>query len=478
MPHLWPVADRIEIETAKRTARAAEEVYLGKALVPAFKPGDLLRFCKTVNPKFNTDWVYVRYLADQLERVARGDVDRMMNFMPPQWGKTWLASVYFPVWLLSLNPSLRIIVGSYNMLHARRISGWARDIAKKCLHLRDDSKAKNEWALAEGGGFLATGVGGGTGNPCDVMILDDLVKGRKEAESDVIRIAAWDWWQGSLYPRLAPKSAVVLQNTRWHYDDPAGRLIEAAKNGGDLWEVNSVPAISEGAGDPLGRPAGQTAQPGRYTQAQIERKKANTGDYEWEAVYQQNPTPRTGGMFKRDKFEIVNALPAGCRMCRYWDKAATDGGGDWTVGVLQARAQSGLFYIVDVVRGQWASTERDAIIKQTAELDLNTYGRAVHQRGEQEPGAGGKEAAEAFIRLLTGFSVSIEKVTGSKTDRADAYASQQGAGNVKLMRGAWNGKFIDEHCSFPSGKHDDQVDGGSGSFNYLAVGNGGTGVRF
>jgi predicted phage terminase large subunit-like protein len=426
-----------------------------------------LRFCKAVNPKFNTDWVYVKYLADQLEGVARGDVDRMMNALPPQWGKTWLASVYFPVWLLSLNPTLRIIVGSYDMRHARRIAGWARDIAKKCLQLRGDIKAKNEWALEEGGGFLAVGVGAGTGNPCDVMILDDLIKGRKEAESEVIREAAWDWWQGSLYPRLAPKSAVVLQNTRWHHDDPAGRLIEAGKNGGDQWVVNRVPALSEGKDDPLGRPAGQTAQPGRYTQAQIERKRANTGAYEWEAVYQQNPTPRSGGMFKLEKFQIAPALPVGCRFVRRWDTASTDGGGDYTAGVLMALAPDSMYFVVDVVRGQWDGKARDEIIRNTADLDKITYGH-VHVRGTQDPGSAGKDQAAAFIRLLSGFSVDVERETGDKVTRADAFASQQQAGNVKLLAGKWTQAFITEHTSFPGGKNDDQVDAAAGAFNWLA----------
>jgi predicted phage terminase large subunit-like protein len=439
------------------------------ALVPPFVPGAFLRFCQRINPKFNTEWAYVRYLAEQLEAVARGEYDRMMNFMPPQWGKTWLASVYFPVWLLSLNPSLRIIVGSYNKEHARRISGWAREAARGILDIRSDSKAKNEWALEEGGSFLAVGVGGGTGNPCDVLILDDLFKGRKEAESEVMRETVWEWWQGSLYPRLAPHSAVIMQNTRWHHDDHVGRLLEMEKQGGDKWVVNKIPCFSEGEGDPLGRPAGQTAVPGRYSQRKMERKRANTGDYEWEAIYQQNPSPRQGGMFKRDKFQILDALPAGCRFIRFWDKAATEGGGDFSVGVLMALASDSTYWVCDVVRGQWGEAALDNIIRQTAELDRINYG-FVHTRGEEEGGASGKRDAAAFIRLLNGFSVDTERAVerGSKTTNASAYASQQQVGNVKLLRGTWNGVFINEHCAFPTGKNDDQVDAGAGCFNWLA----------
>src|SRR5262249_51907849 len=103
---------------------------------------------------------------------------------------------------------------------------------------------------------------------------------------------------------------------------------------------------------------------------------------------------------------------------------------------------------------------------QTAKLD----GTEVAVWCEQEPGASGKESAELTGKLLAGYSIHVEAVSGSKEVRAEPFAAQCEAGNVRLVRGPWNGAYIEELCSFPNGKNDDQVDGSSGAFNKLALG--------
>jgi len=130
-----------------------------------------------------------------------------------------------------------------------------------------------------------------------------------------------------------------------------------------------------------------------------------------------------------------------------------------------SRTTDGFYLIEDVVRGQWSALERERILRQTAELD----GPGVAIWIEQEPGSGGKESAEASVRSLAGFTVHAEPVTGAKDVRAMPFAAQCEAGNVRLVRGAWNGAFIDELMSFPSGTHDDQVDAAAGAFNKLAA---------
>ncbi len=125
--------------------------------------------------------------------------------------------------------------------------------------------------------------------------------------------------------------------------------------------------------------------------------------------------------------------------------------------------KDGIFYVEDVLRGQFDSARRDRTIRQTAEID----GRAVHQVGEQEPGSAGVTDKQQFIRLLAGFSVSVERATGSKELRADPFSSQLNAGNVRLVRGEWNKKYIEELRQFPRGKNDDMVDGSSLAFNRL-----------
>lgn len=182
---------------------------------------------------------------------------------------------------------------------------------------------------------------------------------------------------------------------------------------------------------------------------------------------QQRPVPRSGGLFKADKFEIVDAVPMLLKECRYWDTAASAGKGDWTAGVRIGKAADGLYYISDVVRGQWSSEERMAVQKQTGILDNSQINRHVTQIQAEEPGSAGKDQSAAYVKMMAGYSVETERQTGSKEVRADAYSSQVNAGNVKLLRGVWNRDFIEEHKVAPNGKNDDQWDAASGGFNWL-----------
>lgn len=152
---------------------------------------------------------------------------------------------------------------------------------------------------------------------------------------------------------------------------------------------------------------------------------------------------------------------------RYWDKAGTLNG-DYTCGVLMSTDSNGVFYVEDVVRGQWSALERENIIRQTAEMDRAKYGDGnVTIWQEQEPGSGGLESAQATTRNLAGHNVRTERVTGDKETRAMPFAAQCEALNVKLVAGDWNAAYLNELTSFPYGAHDDQVDSSSGAFNKL-----------
>jgi predicted phage terminase large subunit-like protein len=177
--------------------------------------------------------------------------------------------------------------------------------------------------------------------------------------------------------------------------------------------------------------------------------------------------PASGLVFNCSWFRPVDAVPVeGVTWLRYWDKAGTQGGqGDWTAGVKMGRHYYGIWYIADVVRGRWSAHDRNCEIARTAQLDGS--GCAVWL--EQEPGSGGKESAEISVRELAGFNVHIERVTGDKLTRARPLAAQVEAGNVRLLRGQWNGAFLDELHAFPEGRFDDQVDAASGAFNKLAA---------
>jgi predicted phage terminase large subunit-like protein len=187
------------------------------------------------------------------------------------------------------------------------------------------------------------------------------------------------------------------------------------------------------------------------------------------ALFQQRPLPAEGGMFKSHWFESVREFPRkDAQYCRYWDKAGTADDGAYTVGVLMAKSKDNVFYVVDVVRGQWSALQREQVIKQTAIEDRNLYGNNTVWV-EQEPGSGGKESAESTIRNLAGFTIRAERVTGSKEARAEPYAAQAEAGNVKLIQGDWNQVYKSELAAFPFGMYADQVDASSGAFNKLVT---------
>lgn len=258
-------------------------------------------------------------------------------------------------------------------------------------------------------------------------------------------------------------NGLVSHNTRWHSDDLAGRIL--ASEDGPQWTVISLPAEAE-KNDPLGRTEGAALCPERYDLAALARIHAILGN-SYYALYQQRPTPLEGGMFKRPWFEIVDAAPFNAERVRYWDKAGTAGGGAYSCGVLMCRDTLQRFCIEDVVRGQWSALEREQVIKQTAMADDARYGQvAIWQ--EQEPGSGGKESAEATVRNLAGHIIHTERVTGDKVTRAEPYAAQCEGKNVKLVKGAWNGAYLEELTGFPHGKYKDQVDASSGAFNKLA----------
>lgn len=388
-----------------------------------------------------------------------------MLFVPPRHGKSEMVTVRYPVWRLKQNPAMRVIVGAYNQTLAEKFSRKARRIAETQLTLSKERTAAEDWETAQGGGFRAVGVGGGiTGQGGDLIIIDDPVKNREEANSQAYRDRVFDWYTDDLYTRLEPGAAMILIMTRWHEDDLAGRIL--ASEDGPSWEVVSLPALAE-ENDPLGRAVGMALCSDRYDERKLEKIRTVLGTWAFAALYQQRPAPAEGGMFKRAWFEIVDAVPADGQYVRWWDRAATSKTGDYSAGVLM-QAYEGRFYVLDVQRGQWSTEERNAIMRQTAAIDAGRTGGNVTIWTEQEPGSSGLDVARSIVQMLAGYAINYEPSTGSKEVRAMPFAAQCEAGNVKILRGAWNAAYLDELTSFPFGTNDDQVDGSSGAFNKLA----------
>jgi predicted phage terminase large subunit-like protein len=450
----------------------------------------LEHFTTYTYPQYRVEAVHT-LIASALDRVVAGETLRLMVFAPPQHGKSELTSVRLPAFWLGRRPEDPVIVASYAASLAESKSRQVRGIVEGAEYAAlfpetktaDDSRAVNHWQLAgHRGGLLAVGVGGPiTGHGAMLGIIDDPFENWEQAQSETIRNKVWEWYRTTFRTRIWEGGAIILIMTRWHEDDLAGRLL--ADQASD-WTVLRLPAVAEtqaerdqhnakmglptGQPDPLGRAAGEPLSPQRYSAGELARLKRDVGSLGWAAEYQGSPTAPEGYLFKRQWFSIVDSAPIHATRVRYWDKAGTSGGGANTAGVLFSRGDDGLFYIEDVVRGQWSAHERNQVMLQTTQLDANRHGNIVTVWTEQEPGSGGKESAEATIRLLAGYPVFAEPVTGAKEVRWEPFRAQCEAGNVRLVRGAWNAAYIEELAALPSGTFKDQADASAGAFAKLA----------
>ena len=418
-------------------------------------------------------------LCEKLEAVERGEIDRLMVFMPPRHGKSELASKRFPAWFLGRNPSKQIITASYSAKLADKFGRDVRNLVTsnkfQCLFpdvtLATDSKAKDLWETNKGGVFLTAGVGGSmTGYGGHLAIIDDPVKDRQDAESEVMRENVWDWYKSVLRTRIMPGGAIIIVQTRWHVDDLSGRLLNEMNNGtGEKWEVINLPAIANDSNDLLNRNIGDPLWPEAYNREELEQIKKAVGERDWSALYQGEPTLSTGSIFKVNMLNIVDAAPTNSQVVRRWDFAASKDVGkydpDWTVGVKMQRNTDGGYTILDIVRLRGLPDEVEKTVKAVASQD----GYDVKIVIPQDPGQAGVAQAQYYAKILSGYKIEAVRETGDKATRADPFASQVNIGNVSLLRANWNRTYIDELAAFPSGSHDDQIDASSGAFEQICL---------
>lgn len=442
-------------------------------------------FVTKVSPGFR--WYrHCELIAGVLQRVADGELRRVLIFLPPRHGKSELASRLFTAYWLYRFPYRWVGLGCYGAELANTLSRSARENFRRARGaVGGNTEAVKHWETAQGGGMWAAGVGGPMlGKGWHLGVIDDPVKNFEEAMSEVVQEGHRDWYRSTFLTREEPDAmtgemdgAIVVVTQRWCETDLPGWLLSEERNGdedeAEHWHVVSLEAIKEEVPpevppsctlEPDWRQPGEALCPERRPAGKLRRLLARIGDYFFAAIYQQRPVPRKGQILDPSWFEVVVAAPANATRLRYWDKAGTADGGAYTAGVLMSLTTGGLFTIEDVVRGQWSAPDRERRIKQTAEID----GRDVRVFVEQEPGSGGKESAENTIRRLAGWSVAADRVTGGKVLRAEPLASQAKAGNVRLLRAPWNQPFLDEARRFPVGQNKDQIDAASGALNKLA----------
>jgi len=424
----------------------------------------------------------------ELESLAAGEIDRLMIFMPPGHAKTLYAAILFPIWFMAQSKpnkfghyKTRAVIGaSHGSEYAENDISW--NIIKRIqkhkdlLGFRLLNDSRKLWRTSNGCLYRAAGVDGSiTGRRAHLFIVDDPIKGRKDADSEVIRNATHAWWRAEVITRLVSGAKIVLIQTRWHEDDLAGRLLQDMASGGKQWRVISMPAIAEDQydkdgqfiPDPLGRLPGQALWPEEYPLHILNDKRREVGEREWSALYQQRPRPIEGSLFKTVAIHTYDVAPHCVSMVRAWDLAATENMNgrdpDYTVGLKLGRLQDGRFVVLNIVRFRGDPAEVLSAVINTAKQD----GKFCRIRIPQDPGAGGKSTAFFYVQKLAGYSVSVEREDTNKANRATPVAAQINIGNVGIVQSAWNRDFLEELASFPASTHDDQVDALAGAFTNL-----------
>lgn len=437
-------------------------------------------------------------LIDQaLVDLANTPDGRLIVVMPPQEGKSQRVTRRFPSWVLNRNPDTRIAIASYEHNVARR---WGRAIRdditehreKFGLAVRRDLSAQAEWQLAgHDGGVYSVGIGGGlTGRPVDLLVIDDPIKDRKQADSEEYRNAVWDWWTDVASTRLAPGAPVVLILTRWHDDDLAGRLLKAED--GHLWKVLRIPAQADhdpnkGETDPLDREVGEflTSARGRTLQ-QWAAIKVRSGSRTWNALYQGRPSAAEGDMLKRAWWKYYDTAQwierdDGTRIALgfdelilSWDMTFKDTEGtDFVVGQVWGRRGADA-YLLDQVRARMDFPATLVAFRQLAARWPQALLKLVEDK------ANGPAVIASLNRVVAG--IVPEEPMGSKTARVAAVSPLAEAGNVWLPAPelgadlesderpyAWVGDFVEECAGFPTAAHDDQVDAMSQALNRLIL---------
>lgn len=335
------------------------------------------------------------------------------------------------VWLLARNPAMRNAYVSYAATIAQDKLLLAEPIAERS-ELELVTKRAGRWVTAQQGGVISTGIGGPlTGEPVDgLLIIDDYVKNRAEAESPTYRKRAWDWFTSTSVTRLHPGASIIVVATRWHPDDLAGRLIEQG------WERINLPAVNAD---------GEALWPERRPLEWLQDIRRTVGEYDWSSLYMGEPRRKGGAVFRAPTY--YTELPETYREATGVDLAySRRTSADYSVGI-RGRYDGERLYITDIWRGQVEARESAQALKM---LPAPRYWYV-----------GGQERGIVNLMRELGVPIIASPASADKFVRAQAAAAAWNEGRIVVPETApWLSDFLSEVLGFTGlgDEHDDQVD--------------------
>ena len=415
---------------------------------------------------------------DCLQKVADGKIKRLLGMWSPGSAKSSYTSIVFPTFFLGRNPGQSVILASYGTDLPKKFGRKARSIVKSKRYQRifdctltQESSAADEWGLTNGSTWMAAGILTGiTGNRADGVIWDDLIKGREQADSLIVRQKTWEAYFDDLLTRKKPHAWEIGISTRWHEDDIAGRVLPADYDGqsgwvkgqdGNDWYVVCLPAICERLDDPLGRSPGDILWPEWFTPehfAPFQREPRT-----WSALFQQRPAPDSGDFFKAEWLRPYGTQQAIKRpdistLAIYGasDYAVTQDAGDYTVHIVVGVDRNSNIWVLDLWRAQASS---DVWVESFCDLVKlwKPIGWA-EETGQIKAGVG--PFLERRMRERKAFVArAMFPSRSSKEIRAQSIRGRIALDGLYVpVEAPWYASFKNELMSFPAGRHDDQVD--------------------
>lgn len=414
---------------------------------------DFSAWLPQVTPAYTWDWPHLEYIQSHLEKVTSGEIRKLMIFIPPRHGKSECTTIRYPIYRMEREPSTRVILGCYNTDLATKFSRDSRRIARERGLCGPGLKnTEEEWEIIGGGGLRTAAVGAApTGRGGDLIIIDDPVRSREDANSEAYRNKTWDWYTNDMYTRLEPGGAMIIILTRWHEDDLAGRILNSED--GPNWTVCSLPAEAE-EHDPLGRAVGEALCPDRYDEEALAEIRGVMG-IDYYALYQQRPVADDGGLYKRDWF-VYAKPPTTVRgdllfdsIIQAWDTASSKLG-DYSVCVT-AGVTATQVYILDVFRERLESPD----LKREVERQAAMWEPRVILIEDASSGTSIQQMLKRETRLPI---IAVPPHKAGKVSHARANAVYFEGGRVIFCPGPYLPALERELLSFPAGAYDDQVD--------------------